>query len=61
MLASASAADMTLSNLAYTLIVRAVQESPTVSNRSVASNDQGTRASTPLASSQPAHHIDMKA
>lgn len=60
MLASTSAAEMTLPNLAFTLIMRAVQQSPAVSSQP-ASNEQGTRMSTPLASSQPMSHVDMKA
>lgn len=60
MLASTSATDMTLPNLAFTLIMRAIQQSPAVSPRP-ASNEQGIRASAPLANSQPMNHVDMKA
>ena len=60
MLASTSTADMTLPNLAFALIMRTVQQSPTGSSGS-ATHDQGTRASAPLASSQPMDHVDMKA
>ena len=60
MLASTSAADMTLPNLAFTLIMRTVQQSPADSSRP-APNEQGTRMSIPLASSHPMDHVDMKA
>ncbi|MFT5369891.1 MAG: hypothetical protein ACI8V2_004870 [Candidatus Latescibacterota bacterium] len=59
MLASTSAANMTLPNLAFNLIMRTVQQSPAVSARSV-TNEQGTRVSTPLASLQPVNHVDIK-
>lgn len=60
MLASTSAANMTLPNLTYNLIMRAVQQSPAASARP-ASNEQGTRVSAPLANSQPINHVDTKA
>ena len=59
MLALTSAADMTLPNLAFALIMRTVQQSPAVPSQPEP-NEQGTRMSTPLASSHPMDHIDMK-
>lgn len=60
MLASTSAADMTLPNVTFALIMRTVQQSPAVSS-GPAPNEQGTRMSAPLASSHPMDHVDMKA
>jgi hypothetical protein len=59
MLGSTYTADVALPNLAFALIMRTVQQSPAVSSQSV-SHENGTRASTPLASSRPAHHVDMR-
>ena len=55
----ASAMAMTLPNLAFSLIMKSVQQTPASAHP--VSNDQGNRSATPLANSQPSHHVDVKA
>ncbi|MDP6039464.1 MAG: hypothetical protein QGG64_13010 [Candidatus Latescibacteria bacterium] len=59
MLASTPAMGMTLPNMAFSLIMKSVQQAPTSPHP--VSNDQGNRLATPLADSPKVHHVDVQA
>jgi len=59
MLAPTPAMGMILPNMAFSLIMKSVQQAPTSTHP--VSNDQGNRLSSPLADSPQAHHVDVKA